>query len=235
MKEIRLIDEPKISIVMPVHNAERSLVTALDTLLKQSFANFELIIVDASSTDKTKTVADKFSFDRRVRYVRVDNSNIGHALNVGHSMTQGEYLTWCKADGIYYANFLSVLAQALDGAKAQGANLGLVYSDFVLAKPDGKIIQEVLHAAPQTKEGLAEGYDVGMSFMYTRDAWEKTGEYWERPCEDYNWCVRASQCTGFGLVKAILAGLRVYASQIDKETEEAAADCRALAAALLGD
>ena len=115
-------------------------------------------------------------------------------------------------------------------------NVQLVYSDFYFINEQGRPFQTITHQNPQSLEDLIRGYDIGMSFLYTKSLWDKTGPYWNRICEDYNWCVRAAQHTEFGLVKAVLAGFRIHSGQITgsrKNEEKAAADdCRALASLL---
>jgi hypothetical protein len=102
----------------------------------------------------------------------------------------------------------------------------------------GQKIRDVIHEKPQAGCDLINGYDIGMSFMYTKELWDKTGEYWDKICEDFHWCVRAAQHTNFALVNAVLAGFRVHGGQITgnrKEEEKAAADeCKRLATELFG-
>jgi glycosyltransferase involved in cell wall biosynthesis len=235
MKEIKLEDNPRVSIVVPMYNAEKFVAETLNCLVTQTFRDIEIIVVDDGSTDNSRAIVDKFSFDRRIKYVHKENGGTGSALNVGHKLARGEYVTWCSADNVYYKNFVQTLVDALD---ATDDSVQLVYSDFVFIRQDGHPIREVLHDKPQNGQGLINGYDIGMSFMYTKALWDKTGEYWDRICEDFNWCVRAAQFTNFGLVKSVLAGFRVHPGQISgnrREEEKAASeDCKALAQALFG-
>jgi len=238
MKEIILVDEPDVSIIVPMFNAEKFVAHTLSSLLSQTYTNFEIIIVDDGSTDGSKRVVDHFSFDRRIRYVRKDNAGTGSALNFGHERASGKYVTWCSADNVYYPMFIQALRAALKAAEVQKKNTRLVYSDFHFLNVNGQPIQQVIHKAPQRGIDLIDGYDIGMSFMYTKELWDETGLYWEKICEDFNWCVRAAQHTEFGLVNAILAGFRVHGDQITgnrQQEEKAAADeCKELARELFG-
>lgn len=237
MKEIKLQDNPDVSIIVPVYNSEKFVGQTLDCLVKQAYPNIEIIVVDDGSTDSSKDIVDKFSFDRRLKYFRKENGGTGSALNLGHDKACGKYFTWCSADNIYFPNFVTVLLGALK--KSLEHDCHLVYSDFCFVDQNGRKLEDIIHKKPQTGKDLIEGYDVGMSFMYTRELWEKTGYYWEKICEDFNFAVRAAQHTKFGLVNAILAAFRVHGNQItgsNTEKEKVAADeCKALAYKLFGD
>lgn len=236
MREIKLVDNPKVSIIVPMFNAERFVAQTLDSLVKQTFPNIEIIVVNDGSTDNSKRVVDHFSFDRRLRYLEKPNGGTGSALNAGHAVARGDYLTWCSADNIYFPNFVATLCATLEASKDK--NVGLVYSDFCFMTEDGRKIRDVIHAKPQRGVDLIEGYDIGMSFMYTKELWDATGPYWKKICEDFNWCVRAAQHCNFGLVNAVLAAFRVHGGQItgNRQAEEKAVadECKELARQLYG-
>ncbi len=237
MKEIKLLDNPKISVVVPMFNGEKFVAQTLDSLIKQTREDFEIIVVNDGSTDNSKRVVEHFSFDRRLRYFEKPNGGTGSALNLGHKEARGEYVTWCSADNFYFPHFLEVLSAALDSQADKGYEL--FYSDFCFMSEEGKKMQDVQHARPQRGVDLIEGYDVGMSFMYTKALWDKTGEYWGKICEDFDWCVRAAQHTTFGLVKNVLAAFRVHGGQLTgsrvAEEKAIADECKALARKLFGD
>lgn len=236
MREIKLVDNPTVSVIVPMYNAEKFIGQALDSLFKQTRKDFEIIVVNDGSTDSSKRVVDHFSFDRRLRYYEKPNGGTGDALNFGHERARGKYLTWCSADNVYFPTFIEVLAMALEQQEENG--IELFYSDFCFMTEDGRMLRKVEHSRPQRGVDLIEGYDVGMSFMYTKNLWEKTGPYWNRICEDFDWCVRAAQHARFGLVKNVLAAFRVHGGQITgsraEEEKAAADDCKALARKLFG-
>jgi len=232
MKEIRLSNNnPLVSIVVPAYNAEKYIAKTLDSLLKQAMRDYEIIIVNDGSSDNTKSIIEKFFFDRRIRYFEKENGGTGSALNLGHANARGKYITWCSADNLYFHRFTHVLSGCMNAAVKQGVHL--VYSDFVFIDQNDRAIQKVEHAQPQQAQDLINGYDIGMSFMYSKELWDKVGDYCHEICEDFNWVVRAAEFTRFALVKNILAGFRVHPNQISgnrKEEEAAAAQkCKELA------
>lgn len=107
---------PRVSIGMPVYNAERYLREALDSLLAQTFADFELIISDNASEDATASICREYAArDSRVKYHRHD-SNRGSIQNFNHTvkLATGEYFKWAAYDDLHDPAFLSRCVKLLD-------------------------------------------------------------------------------------------------------------------------
>ena len=99
---------PQLSIGMPVFNAERYLRAAIDSLLAQTYADFELIISDNASTDDTEAICREYAAaDARVQYHR-QPTNRGAAWNFNHvfELSCGEYFKWAAADDVCAPRFL---------------------------------------------------------------------------------------------------------------------------------
>src|SRR5688500_7627492 len=93
-------DPPLLSIALPVYNGERYLRETLDSLLNQSFADYELVIVDNASTDATEAIAREYADgDGRITYHR-NPENVGAArnFNAAFEMTSGRYFKWAAHD-----------------------------------------------------------------------------------------------------------------------------------------
>lgn len=228
MKEVRIEDGAEFSVIIPMFNSEKFIGQTLDSLVKQQFPHFEIICVDDGSTDRSAEIVNKyFSFDRRIKYVKQENQGTGGALNTGHKLAVGRYLTWCSADNIYFPHFLSSLVDAFGQIERENIPVEFLYGDFIYINEAGQKISEVIHKEPQPRQDLINGYDCGMVFGYTRSLWEKTGEYKRMICEDFEWITRAACHTNLGLIKEVLAAFRVHSKQITgsrKEEEKAAAD-----------
>ena len=96
-----------VTVLMPVYNAESYLSMAIESVLSQSFHDFELIIVDDGSTDKSFAISKKYSERHsRIRIFRKDNSGISDTLNVGLSNARGGFIARFDADDIMYPNRL---------------------------------------------------------------------------------------------------------------------------------
>lgn len=99
--------EPLISIIMPVYNAEKYLDAAINSVLTQTYKNFELILVNDGSKDVSGNICEKYANeDPRVRYFRQENQGICKARNKGIEASRGDYITFCDNDDIYLTNFL---------------------------------------------------------------------------------------------------------------------------------
>ncbi|BAZ06451.1 glycosyltransferase family 2 protein [Calothrix sp. NIES-3974] len=107
---------PKLTIGLPVYNGEKYLAQALDSLLSQTFTDFELIICDNASTDGTVDICQEYlQQDRRISYYR-HPINIGCAQNFNRvrELAQGKYFKWAAYDDLHAPNFLAACIQILD-------------------------------------------------------------------------------------------------------------------------
>lgn len=99
---------PSVSIGMPVYNGDKTINEVLNCIVKQTFCDFELIISDNSSTDKTKIICQKYaSEDSRIRYVR-QSENIGGAKNFAYVLDEAraKYFMWAASDDVRSVDFL---------------------------------------------------------------------------------------------------------------------------------
>lgn len=107
---------PRISLAMPVYNGERYIAVAIDSLLAQTFTDFELIITDNASVDGTEAICREYARrDPRIRYVR-NEQNLGAAanFNLGFALSSGLYFKWCAHDDFISPNYLEAAARCLD-------------------------------------------------------------------------------------------------------------------------
>lgn len=107
---------PRVSIGLPVYNGENFLAETLDSLLAQTFTDFELIISDNASTDRTEEICKAYAAkDKRVRYYRNDK-NLGAARNYNRvfELSTGEYFKWSAHDDLCAPHFLERCVEVLD-------------------------------------------------------------------------------------------------------------------------
>jgi glycosyltransferase involved in cell wall biosynthesis len=107
---------PKVSIGLPVFNGEKYLRTALDSILSQTYKDFELIISDNASTDGTRQICLEYmGKDNRIRYYR-NKTNLGAARNFNRvfGLSSGEYFKWANCDDVHAQDYLSRCVDALD-------------------------------------------------------------------------------------------------------------------------
>lgn len=96
-----MADPPLVSVVMPAFNARRYVAEAIDSVLAQSFADFEFLIVDDGSTDGTGGILQRHAArDPRIRVINQPNSGVGAALNKGIELSRGQYLARMDSDDV---------------------------------------------------------------------------------------------------------------------------------------
>ena len=109
-------NNPTVSIGMPVYNGEQWLSSAIESILNQSFKDFEFIISDNASTDKTQEICEGFSKnDARIRYIRND-INLGANPNFNKVFTEsrGQYFKWASSNDLLHKDMLQKCVAELD-------------------------------------------------------------------------------------------------------------------------
>ncbi|MDO9635466.1 MAG: glycosyltransferase [Thiobacillus sp.] len=186
------MSRPLVSIVLPTYKRAHLLAQAIRSVLDQTYANLELIVVDDNSPDDTAAVVQSFD-DSRIRYLKNDpNLKLPRALNRGFAETRGDYLTWTSDD-----NLLARTAIEKMVARLQTGDCDFVYADYWLFSETDAAGQplDIHHDKLPGKLQLEQGNHIGACFMYTRKLYEKIGEY--DPdlflVEDYDYFLRAAQ------------------------------------------
>lgn len=101
-------NKPLVSILLPVYNSAPFLADCLSSIQKQTYSNWELIIINDGSTDNTRQILESFAADSRIRiYSRKSNSGIAASLNQAVSLAKGQFLARMDADDVMYPHRLS--------------------------------------------------------------------------------------------------------------------------------
>ena len=97
-----------ISIIIPVYNAELHLSRCLDSIIRQSFKSFEIILIDDGSTDNSKSICEKYTnIDNRISVIFRENQGPGPTRNLGMEVAKGDYIYFVDADDILLPNALA--------------------------------------------------------------------------------------------------------------------------------
>jgi glycosyltransferase involved in cell wall biosynthesis len=92
---------PAVSVVMSVHNGQKYLRDAVESILNQTFRNFEFIVIDDGSTDNSKEILEEYAAkDRRIRLISRENRGITKSLNEGSALARGEFIAHMDADDV---------------------------------------------------------------------------------------------------------------------------------------
>jgi glycosyltransferase involved in cell wall biosynthesis len=130
--------KPRLSIGMPVFNGERYIGCALDSILQQEFEDFELIISDNASTDKTQSICLGYEAqDSRIHYYR-NKKNIGAPANYNKAflLSSGDYFKWAAHDDVMAPSYFAKCVNVLDG----DSSIVLCHSKVGRIDEDGNIV-----------------------------------------------------------------------------------------------
>lgn len=108
---------PKISVIVPVYNAEKYLSDCIQSILNQTYQNFELILVNDGSTDASYDICKSFAAkDQRIRCITMDNGGANHARKVGVDSAKGMYSMFVDADDTIDDNALTKMLSVIQGS-----------------------------------------------------------------------------------------------------------------------
>ena len=123
-------NDPLISIIIPCFNAEKTLEKCLESVVQQSYANLEIIIIDDGSTDETSLIYNKFqSNDERILVLKLQNSGVSKARNTGVKAATGDYICFVDSDDWAELNYCSELYSLLVGENADISIVEASYED----------------------------------------------------------------------------------------------------------
>lgn len=209
---------PKITVLMPVYNGEKYLREAIESILNQSYANFEFLIIDDASVDKSAEVIKSFG-DSRIRYLRNDqNLGLIGTLNRGLVVAKGEYIARMDQDDISlperFAKQVAFLDRCPDvgvlGTAVQMIDSGGTLIDSALVFPDSPncIEWSMYFFCPIAHPTVLMRKDVAM----------KVGGYSAVAvhAEDYDFWVRLSKVTRFSNLVETLLKLRKHETNMTK-------------------
>ena len=140
------MSNPAVSVVIPVYNGENYLRLALESVLRQTFQDFEIIVIDDGSKDSTPDISQ--SFGERVRYVRQENAGVAAAVNHGIRLARGRYFAWLSHDDLWAPEKLSAQLEALQHVDGPA----VCYTDIKLIDGEGKVFDEKELPLPNRNE-----------------------------------------------------------------------------------
>ena len=111
-------DMPLVSVSMPVFNSERYIAEAIESILAQTYTNFELIIVDDGSSDRTREIIDQFTDQRIIKVYSDQNRGLITTRNLIAGMAKGKYLALLDADDRAFPERLALQVEFLENHQA---------------------------------------------------------------------------------------------------------------------
>lgn len=127
----------EISVIVPIYKVEKYLQKCVDSILAQTFSDFELILVDDGSPDKCGTICDEYAKkDSRIKVIHKENGGLSDARNAGLDLMQGKYVFFVDSDDWITLDALETMRSAALRTKAK-----VVTGNMAVINEDGKIIR----------------------------------------------------------------------------------------------
>ena len=210
-----LQDRPKVSVVMSVYNGEKYLREAVESILNQTFKDFEFIIVNDGSTDKTEEILESYVVDERVKIISQENLGLTKSLNKAIRFSKGEYIARMDADDISHPNRLELQTAFLD----QFNDVAIVGTACYQIDEDGNLIKTVQKPIQddEIKANIfMESPFIHGAVMCRRKSLEKIGWYREKfkYSQDYDLWLRAAENFRLHNLPTILYKLRMGQDRI---------------------
>ena len=125
MKIKNIHKPPEVSIILPTYNAEKTIISTIESVFHQTYTDYELIVIDDGSTDKTRMVLQPYS--DRIKYIYKKNGGPSSARNLGINESVGKYIAFIDSDDVWQENKLE---KQIKYFREDNKNeVGLVFTD----------------------------------------------------------------------------------------------------------
>ena len=219
---------PKISVMIPVYNSARFLQEAIESVLAQTYKDYEIIVIDDGSTDNTKEVLAPYC--DRIRYIYQQNQGASSARNKGIRYSQGEYIAFLDADDIWLPEKLHIQVDYLDNNQ----EIALIYSWALWVDVNGRPLNKRNRSNRSLPTGdifnilFVRNFITPSSVMIRKRMLDTVGLFDESltHAEDHElWLRIAREFKGFGINK-YLCKYRDTPQSLSKRNMENAFKCR---------
>lgn len=221
MKKLNKFDEnPLVSIIIPVYNGSNYLREAIESALRQSYTNIEIIVVNDGSNDNGRTEQIALSYGEKIKYFKKENGGVATALNMGIEQMQGAYFSWLSHDDVYYEDKVQYQIKYLN---THGDRNTIVYSDFDIIDSESKIVSKKIldHQMLSNKPlyGILKRYIHGCSLLIPQEAFKKYGLFDTalKYTQDYDLWLRLSKHYTFKHIEKTLIQSRHHDEQDTKK------------------
>ena len=200
----------KVSVIIPVYNGEKYISEAIDSVLNQTYKDFEIIVIDDGSRDNTPKILKEYG--DKIRWKSQEHKGQASALNEGINMAKGKYIAYLDADDVFLPERLEIEVKYLDAHP----DVGLVYSDFYKIDKNGKI-RRIIKSRPQDNFVLLQiNYITRIAVMHRRECLNEVGLFDESITGDDDWdmWIRISEKFKMGYIDKPLAKYRIHGGNI---------------------
>jgi len=208
----------KVSVILPTYNRSRMISEAIDSVLNQTFKDFELIVVDNYSTDNTESAVQSYR-DKRIRYYKNHNHGlVSVSRNYGIEKSGGEYIAFLDDDDLWLPEKLEKQLILLDSNK----ELGLVYSDYYNMDSNGNLIGEPCFRSLKPFRGnvfnelIVVNFVPQLTVLIRREALDVVGGFnlKYRIAQDYDLWLRIAERYLIDFTEEPLAKYRIHGGNV---------------------
>lgn len=209
---------PKVSIVIPVYNGEKYLEEAIESALKQTYKNIEIIVVNDGSIDNTEKICEKYI--SKIKYYKKENGGVASALNLALKKMSGDFFSWLSHDDIYLPDKIEKEVNYI--IKNNLSYDCILYSDYLLIDELNNIIglgkkdHNILKNKPEYS--LLRGAVNGITLLVPKKAFDDFGFFdTSLKCtQDYDMWLKMQKKYKFIHFPCYLACTRIHRNQDSK-------------------
>ena len=213
------MNNPKVTIVIPVYNGANYLKCAIDSALKQTYKNLEILVVNDGSSDNGATERVARSYGDKIRYVYKENGGVSTALNLAIEKMTGEYFSWLSHDDTYESNKIETEINYLKDKNLLYKKT-IVYSDYYLIDVRGKVLSKAIKNHEELLEkpeyALLKGNINGLSLLIPKTAFDEHGGFDAnlKATQDYELWRKMARTYEFVHIPELLVSTRSHAKQV---------------------
>ncbi|MBR2704784.1 MAG: glycosyltransferase [Clostridia bacterium] len=211
-------DKPKVSIIMPVYNGGKYVSMAIDSALRQTYDNIEIVVVNDGSKDNTDEVCR--SYGEKIKYIKKENGGVSTALNRGIQEMTGDYFSWLSHDDLYYPEKVETEVNYLINNNLIGTDT-ILYSNYSTMDGNGKLMYDIKFDSKVLNKdsslSLLKGAINGLTLLIPKKAFDEVGGFSEslRCIQDYKlWYDMYKYGYKFIHIPDILTVTRIHAEQV---------------------
>ncbi|BAA29476.1 glycosyltransferase [Pyrococcus horikoshii] len=206
--------KPRISVIIPTYNREELLRRAIESVLDQTFDDFEILVIDGAKSESTRELVRSFG-DGRIRYIPQKGKGIANARNLGVSKARGEFIAFLDDDDRWRRDKLEL---QLELFKVLPQSYGVVYTAFTYYYLEKDKVLGIKHprASGDVYKHLLKDNITGTStIMVKRECFKKVGLFREDfvTCEDWDMWLRMAKVCYFGAIDEPLVDYSIHSGQ----------------------
>lgn len=205
----------KVSIIIPVLNGENYVKKAIDSALKQTYNNIEVIVVNDGSNDNTDQICK--SYGKKIKYIKKENGGVSSALNVGIKNMTGDYFSWLSHDDLYFPEKIEKQITYLNNINKKNV---IIFSDYWCMDQNEKLFlnptiidDKILEEKPLYS--LLRGCVNGITMLIPKEAFTRCGYFDEslRCTQDYDLWWKMIKKYEFIHIPELITKTRIHKNQ----------------------